>query len=111
MARIRSVIKISGKVGNIVFTTKHGKCFARPIDPTLSERVKQDPEYEQFRKSGIKFGLASKMASGIYAGARASGNRRVTFGRVTKEVYRLMREGMEEAEIVRLLTVQFYFEE
>lgn len=76
MAKQRGVVQLSGRVDNLCYYQQKGirGGLVRRVNLAMGERVKSDPEYQNFRTANSYFGACSMYAGAILnmTGSRAS---------------------------------------
>ena len=94
MARVHSLIKISGSLGDLTYFMREGKCFVRQRTSVDREQMATDPRFKRTREVMAEFGRAGKAGKLIRTAlsdyfihppdARLS-------GRLTAELFKVIR--------------------
>lgn len=80
-----------------------GKYYARKKSSLDGKRVKKDPAFKRTMENAGILGRASKTASSLYRVMTAEQRKSKSFRELTGEVMLLLREGVTEEVIVRML--------
>lgn len=116
MAKQRGVVQLSGRVDNLCYYQQKGirGGLVRRVNLAMGERVKSDPEYQNFRTANSYFGGCSMCAGAILnmTGSRASflhkGDRQAI---LTKGIFDLQKRYFSSKipfEVVLNSTMAFY---
>jgi hypothetical protein len=97
--------KITGTIDNICFYQMEGQYYARQKSLLTGKRVKKDPAFAGTMESANLLGKASKLASLIKGSFPKEEQCRELFRILTGKVMRLMREGVDAAEIKMKLSI------
>lgn len=65
MARNKSIIKISGKIGDLQFFNRNGKGYVGLAAQLSKERIKKDPAFKRTRENMAEFGGAASVSKAI----------------------------------------------
>ena len=112
MAKQHSLIPITGKVGNSsFFYTRNGGFQMRQLNPTMSERVKTEPNFANTRLQAAEFGAAGSTVSALIRTLmqryRYILNPKIT-GDLTQAVYGFIKNDREHEFGQRQLPMHFY---
>lgn len=66
MAKVLSIVKISGSIGDLVFCQLNNKTILKTKAQGMSERLKKDPAYEGARERNGYLKIANAIATCIY---------------------------------------------
>jgi len=69
MPKQKSIFKLTGTIeGTSFYHSRNGGYQTRQLNPNMSERVKNDPEFENTRLHGREFGATGSLASAVVRG-------------------------------------------
>ncbi len=110
MARQCGPNYIIGTIGNTTYYKMNGIYYARAKSSLERKRVKTDRQFSNTMRNANWFGQASKISSAVFRFLLASGsvNRKDRIDRkIQKRSVELLRTGMENEEIKRVLIKEF----
>ena len=99
--------KILGTFNSITGYMAGDQNIVRSRTSLTGERVKNDPAFEGFRKSGERMKQASAIASELYNRIPKDLKRFSMFRQLTGEALKMMKQGRNREEIVEKLQVLY----
>lgn len=99
MARQTGLIKLRGTIDGVLYYEMMGEHFARKASSLNGKRFKKDKAFENSRKSGSRFGLASKLAKEVYRTIEKAKRNVDQYRALVKKAVALYTEGAQEASI------------
>ena len=100
MARLRTPPPFTGTIDGICVYKMRGRFYLRAKSSLSAERVKNAPEFEQTRVHAALLGKASKIGSVLYSELSRKQKKKSTYRWITGQVMTMLKNGMEEEEIV-----------
>ncbi len=99
--------KLIGTYDVITGYLSGGKNVIRARTSLSNERVKDDPAFEGFRKSGDRMKRSSKIASALYSKIPKERKRFSLYRQLTGEAFKMLKRGDGEMDIVEKLQVLY----
>lgn len=101
MARLRKPPRFLGTRGGITTYKMWTRYYVRRKSSLTAERVREAPEFAETRRYATLLGTAAKIGSVLYRELTPNRKRKFSYQFVTGQVMKLLRNGIEEEEILR----------
>ena len=92
--------RMSATVGDHTYYMRRGKFCMRRRTSLNKERILSDPSFKAFRNCSSQFGEASLLATSIYKQLPKKKRKFGVIGKLTGEIYKLIRAGMGRKKII-----------
>ncbi len=99
----KDIFVFIGTQDNLTCYYGKGRAILRARSSLDGERVKRDPAFKGFWQSGQRLKQASPLAAALYSQIPAGKREYAMYRVLTGEAIRLLKQGMEEAEIREVL--------
>jgi hypothetical protein len=101
MARQAGPIYLTGTLDDITYYKMDGQYLARKKSSLTRKQFRTDPRFARSRNSAAQFGQASQLASRIYRLLPKEAKGKGAFGKLTRQVGRLLHEGKSMEEVIQ----------
>jgi hypothetical protein len=98
---------IIGTIDGITYYQMKGKYYSRRKSSLTKKKVKTDRAFARSRESSKRFALGQGIASAIYKKLLPKGGKQDVFVKMRSEAILLVKDEVDEKEIVKRLTKKF----
>lgn len=100
-------MKLTGRVGDIIYYKMDGKYYARAVSSLSGRRVKRDPAFKRTMEFAKLFGKASKMASELYRSLPVVSRNYKLYRKITGQANQMLKVGLDELTVALVLKQMF----
>jgi len=108
MYNILKFYRVSGTFGDYTYYNRRGTYCRRKRTSLNKERILSDPAFKNFRNCSTQFGQASRIATSIYKQLPKKKRKDGVIGKLTGEIYKLIRSGLSKKKILCKIISQYF---